>query len=191
MAKTFINDSDKSILSGFYDKAEDAIKKVTELCADAIDEIVNLFEAFDINTIDIANYDPEFTLVLEDENGDSSRTEIQKVELEDGIIYVYDTDGNEYTSEDWYYQAHFLLYELCGCLESKFEDIESLAVGKKVRWIDPGIEDYDEEDRQEVLDRVYTIYSCPEVIERDSVIGISCDGSEAEVLPMELVVLPD
>ena len=29
------------------------------------------------------------------------------------------------------------------------------------------------------------------VIEKDSVIGISCDGSEAEVLPMELVVMPD
>lgn len=191
MAKTFIKDSDKRILSGFHDKATNTIKKVTDLCADAIDEIVNLFEAFDINTIDIANYDSQFTLVLEDDEGNPSRKEIKKVELEDGIIYVYDTEGNEYTSEDWYNQVHFLLYELCGCLESKFEDIESLAVGKKVIWVDPEIEDYDEEDRQEISDRVYTIHSCPDVIERDSVIGISCDGSEAEVLPMELVVMPD
>ena len=191
MAKTFINDSGKNILSGIYDKATDVIKKVRDLCADAIDEIVNLFEGFDINSIDIANYDPRFMMVMEDYDGNLSRIEIKKVELEDGTIYVYDTEGNDYTSVDWYHQAPALLQELCECLELKFKDIESLAVGKKVIWVDPEIEDYDEEDRQEVLDRVFTIYSCPDVIERDSVIGISCDGSEAEVLPMELVVLPD
>ena len=189
--KTFIKEIDKTLLRGYYDNAVDIIKKVSDLCADAIDEIVNLFEAFDVNTIDVANYDENFKIIVEGYLGDTNQVSVGKVELDSGTIYVYDTDGNEYTSEDWYNQAPVLLQELSDCLKLKFKDIESLAVGKKVRWIDPEIEDYDEDDRQDMLDRVFTIYSCPDVIEKDSLIGISCDGSEAEVLPMELVVMPD
>lgn len=191
MAKTFISQVDKDILVNFYNEATDLIKKVNELAADAIDKIVDLFENFDINRIDIANYDEDFKMVMENYLGDTEQVSISKVELYEGTIYVYDTDGNEYNSEDWYIQAPQLLQELASCLEMKFNDIEQLAVGKKVRWIDPEIEDYDEDDRQDMLDRVFTIYSCPDEIEMDSVIGISCDESEAEVLPMELVLMPD
>ena len=191
MAKTFITQVDKDILGNFYNEATDLIKKVNDLAADAIDKIVDLFENFDINSIDIANYDEDFRLVMENYLGDTTQVSIKKVELYEGTIYVYDEDDHEYTSEDWYIQAPQLLQELATCLEMKFKDIEQLAVGKKVRWIDPEIEDYDEDDRQDMLDRVFTIYSCPDEIEMDSVIGISCDGSEAEVLPMELVLMPD
>ena len=41
--KTFIKEIDKTLLRGYYDNAVDIIKKVSDLCADAIDEIVNLF----------------------------------------------------------------------------------------------------------------------------------------------------
>lgn len=191
MKKTFITQVDKDILGNFYNEATDLIKKVSDLAADAINQIVNLFEAFDINRIDIANYDEDFRLVMENYLGDTTQVSIGKVELYESTIYVYDTDGNEYTSEDWYNQAPQLLQELATCLEMKFKDIEQFEVGKKVRWIDPEIEDYDEADRQDMLDRVFTIYSCPDEIEMDSIIGISCDESEAEVLPMELVLMPD
>lgn len=191
MKKTFITENDKNWIDGMKVRSGNLIKKVNELAADAIDNIVDLFENFDINSIDIANYDEDFRLVMENYLGDTTQVSIKKVELYEGTIYVYDTEDHEYTSEDWYIQAPQLLQEMATCLETKLSDIQNLAVGKKVRWIDPEIEDYDEEDREDMLNRIFTIYSCPDVIERDSIIGISCDGSEAEVLPMELVLMPD
>lgn len=130
-------------------------------------------------------------MTLYDDYGHPSNALISRAVLEDGTIYLIDTEGYNHTSDEWFHDATIVLTELSECLNEKFKDIQQLAVGKKVRWIDPGIDDYDEEYRLEVLDRVFTIYSCPEVIERDSVIGISCDSSEAEVLPMELVLMPD
>ena len=192
MNKTFITEIDKQFVTNFYNKGTDIIRNVTDLRHDAIDEIVNLFECFDIQTIDVENYDENFELNLVDiDQGRISTITVKKVELYEGTIYVYDDDDETHTSEEWFNEAPELLQELSSCIEMKFRDIEKLAVGKKVRWIDPAIEDYDEDDRQEQLDRIFTIYECPEVIERDSIIGISDGTSEADVLPMELVVLPD
>ena len=189
MAKTFITQIDKDSLTNFSNNGADIIKKVNDLAADAIDKIVDLFENFDIESIDIANYD-DFKMSMENYLGDINQVYVSKVELYEGTIYVYDEDGAEYTSEDWYLQAPQLLQELATCLEKKFNDIEQLTAGKHVRWIDPEIEDYDEDERQDILDRVFTIVQCPEVIERDSVILIANEETEAEVLPMELVLMP-
>lgn len=191
MKKTFITDSDKTFIEHYLDKASDIKKKVSELCRDAIDEIINLFECFDVNTIDVIDYDEDYRLTMYNDCGEPSFRQVKKVELYEGTIYVHDTDDFLYGSEEWYNEAPELLNVLTECLKDKFKDIESLEVGKKVRWIDPEIEDYDEEDRQEVLDRVFTIYECPDVIERDSIIRITDGSSEAEVLPMELVLMPD
>ena len=191
MKKTFISENDMNWLNGMEVRSGNIIKKVHDLQRDAIDEIVNLFEGMDINSIDVENYDGQFEIDLMDDYGYKTRTLVKKVELENGIIYLVDEDGNDHESVEWGEQAPELLGVLVDCLETKLSDIQNLAVGKKVRWIDPAIEDYDEEDREDMLNRVFTIYSCPDVIERDSIIGISCDGSEAEVLPMELVLMPD
>lgn len=191
MNKTFITEQDQWDMKSYMDKSADLNTKLRNILRGAINEIVNLFECFDINRIDIESYDDQFEVTLYDDYGHPSNTLISRAVLEDGTIYLIDTEGYNHTSDEWFHDATAILVKLSECLNEKFNDIQQLAVGKKVRWIDPGIDDYDEEYRQEVLDRVFTIYSCPEVIDRDSVIGISCDGSEAEVLPMELVLMPD
>ena len=57
--------------------------------------------------------------------------------------------------------------------------------GQKVHWNDPGIYDYDEEDRFAVLSRVFTI---EDVDNRNGTAYIVCEewGSEAEVYTDEL-----
>jgi len=54
-------------------------------------------------------------------------------------------------------------------------------VGDKVKWFDPAIDEYDEKDRQEQLDRVFTIFDI-----NDDIISISDGFSEAEVYDCEL-----
>ena len=191
MNKTFITEQDQQHMKSYLNKSAYLDIKLREILREAINEIVNLFECFDINRIDIDSYDDQFEVTLYDDYGHPRNALINRVELDGGIIYLIDTEGYPHKSDEWFHDATVVLDKLSECLNEKFNDIQQLAVGKKVRWIDPGIDDYDEEFRQDVLDRVFTIYSCPEVIERDSVIGISCDGSEAEVLPMELVLMPD
>jgi len=191
MKKTFITEQDQFHMKLTLDKSADMNTKLRNILRSAIDEIVNLFEYFDVTSIDIGNYDDQFEVTLYDDYGQPRNTLISRADLEDGSIYLIDTEGYTHTSDEWFHDATIVFTELSECLNEKLKGIQQLAVGKKVRWIDPGIEDYDEEDRQDILDRVFTINSCPEVIERDSVIGISCDGSEAEVLPMELVLMPD
>lgn len=192
MNNTFITENDKNWIEGMKVRSGNIIKKVNDLRRDAIDEIVNLFEGMDVNSIDVENYDGQFEITLTDDFGYKTRKLVKRVELEDGIIYLVDEDGVDHESVEWSDEAPELLWVLVECLETKLSDIQNLAVGKKVRWIDPAIEDYDEEFREDMLNRIFTIYSCPDVIERDSVIGISCDGiSEAEVLPMELVLMPE
>ena len=58
-------------------------------------------------------------------------------------------------------------------------------IGDKVKWEDPAIDDYDEEDRENLLDRIFEIYSINgEVITITEVDG----GSEAEVYAEELTL---
>ena len=191
MNKTFITEQDQWHMKSYLDKSADLNTKLRNILRGAINEIVNLFKCFDINRIDIDSYDDQFKVTLYDDYGHPRNALINRAVFEDGTVYLIDTEGYNHTSDEWFHDATIVLTELSECLNEKFKDIQQLAVGKKVRWIDPGIDDYDEEFRQDVLNRVFTIYSCPEVIERDSVIGISCDSSEAEVLPMELVLMPD
>ena len=59
-------------------------------------------------------------------------------------------------------------------------------IGQRVRWNDPGINDYDPEDREWVLNRVFLIHSVDNrhgvafIVEEDG-------GSEAEVYTDELI----
>ena len=55
-------------------------------------------------------------------------------------------------------------------------------IGNKCRWIDPGINDYKEEDRDAMLNRVFEIVG----IEGD-IISIQSEHSFAEVLACEIV----
>ena len=64
--------------------------------------------------------------------------------------------------------------------------MQQFAIGNKVKWCDPAIEDYDEEDREGLLERIFEIFDINgEVISIAEVGG----GSEAEVYANELTLL--
>jgi hypothetical protein len=116
---------------------------------------------------------------------------VSKVEIWNGELYIVDKEGYEHEERLWSFKAPELLTVATNCLSQKLTGIQKLKTGVKVKWMDPGIEDYEPEDREDVLERIFVITDCPDEIEEDSIIGIEeIDGpSNAEVLPMELVVV--
>jgi hypothetical protein len=58
-----------------------------------------------------------------------------------------------------------------------------LEVGDKVKWLDPNIEEFDEQDREEQKNRIYTIVE----IKKNGVYLIADDFSEVEAFGEELV----
>jgi hypothetical protein len=189
MKTPLISESNRKFLKDLSNKSGEIASKINNLCRDAIDEIVNLFEGLDIEKIDVESYSDDM-LIIETYVGDVDTIKIRRVEY-DEKIYVYDEDNEYHTSEEWFAQAPQLLNILLTAIEAKFEDIEKFKVGAKVRWIDPAIDDYDKDEREEALARVFTIAKCPEVIDLDSIILISDGYTEAEVPPMELVLAPE
>lgn len=55
-------------------------------------------------------------------------------------------------------------------------------IGDKVKWLDPNIEEFDEEDREEQKNRIYTIVE----IKQNDVYLIADDYSEVEVFAEEI-----
>ena len=60
--------------------------------------------------------------------------------------------------------------------------IEDIEIGDEVKWNDPAINDYDEEDREDVLNTVWEVFD----IQGDIVHIKSEFGGEAEVYACEL-----
>lgn len=65
------------------------------------------------------------------------------------------------------------------------ETTMNIKPGDKVRWNDPAINDYEPEDRQAQLDRVYTVFHY--INEDEGTLLICDDFSEVEVYVHELV----
>ena len=67
-------------------------------------------------------------------------------------------------------------------------EIKDFYEGQRVKWLDPGINDYDEEDRDWVLNRVFLIH---DVDNRHGIAYIVEEGggSEAEVYTDELIAI--
>ena len=132
----------------------------------------------------LSDYLPDYTVVMADGREVPIRTIFL---LSDNTIILQTPDEEDFfeEDEDWTPKALSILTDLMISIDRKIN------VGAKVRWNDPEIEDYEPEDRQAQLERVYTIFSCPEQdeLESDSIIGIGDDCSESEVLPWELVVV--
>ena len=67
-------------------------------------------------------------------------------------------------------------------------EFQEYHVGQRVKWDDPGINDYDEEDRDWVLNRIFIIHDVDNrhgtafIVEEDG-------GSEAEVYTDELIAI--
>lgn len=84
---------------------------------------------------------------------------------------IYDTEENLW---DWFNCSDDLSWVKFEC---------GFNIGDRVKWEDPAIDDYDEEDRENLLDRIFEIYEINgEVISIVEVGG----GSEAEVYDTEL-----
>lgn len=86
---------------------------------------------------------------------------------------IYDTEENLWSWFNCYDNLKWVKFE-CG-----------FNIGDRVKWEDPAIDDYDEEDRENLLDRIFEIIEINgEVITIAEVGG----GSEAEVYDTELTL---
>ena len=189
--KTFVTKKVEALMKSYIDNSSAIVRRIGEQVREALTGITNLFKDFDLKTIDVENYDPDYAIAIEDDYGNVKLVPVKCVDVWEGYIYVIDREGYEHGSEEWSSRAPELLSELSLCLNKKLKDIQELKVGARVRWIKPGIEDYPEEEREEMLQLIWVIDSCPDEIEEDSVIAISNEYGEAEVLPMELVIYRD
>ena len=189
--KTFVTKKVEALMKSYIDNSSAIVRRIGEQVREALTGITNLFKDFDLKTIDVENYDPEYAIAIEDDYGNVNLVPVKCVDVWEGYVYVIDREGYEHGAEEWSSRAPELLSELSLCLDKKLKDIQELKVGARVRWINPGIEDYPEEEREEMLQLIWVIDSCPDEIEEDSVIAISNEYGEAEVLPMELVIYRD
>ena len=64
--------------------------------------------------------------------------------------------------------------------------IEDIILGQKVRWNDPAINEYDEEDREDALNREWEI---EDYNKENEIVWISDGYSEAEVYASELELI--
>lgn len=71
-------------------------------------------------------------------------------------------------------------------------EMQRIQKGMRVKWQDPGINDYDPEDRQAILDRVFVvddIVGDEDIADRWMHITEEDGPSEAEVWEHELIVI--
>ena len=170
---------DKELVLSLAKKASELKQKVVNACRDAIDEIINLFEGLDLERIDVEDWS--------DEN-DLECTSIHHVVNDGGTICVYPDIGEdvEYTSEDWFYEAPRLLDILTIAVLAKIEFTSKVKVGAKVKWNDPAINDYPEDERIAALNRIFTIFKIEGDTEEDCTVWITDGVTEAEVNYWEL-----
>lgn len=170
---------DKEFVLGLSKKASELKTTITNACRDAIDEIINLFEGLDTDRIDVEDWWDDNCLEC---------TEVHHVINDGGTICVYPDIGEdvEYTSEDWFYEAPALLEILTMAVLSKIDFTSKVKVGAKVKWNDPAINDYPEEERAKALNRIFTIFKVEGDTEEDCTVWISDGVTEAEVNYWEL-----
>jgi hypothetical protein len=145
-------------------------------------ELAELRSEIVLNSLFISDYDNSFGY---DQNHICTFFEgyvsyLEELAEEDGytewdnifkMFDIYDTEDNLYS---WFMCSDDLSWVKFEC---------GFNIGDKVKWEDPAIDDYDEEDRENLLDRIFEIYSINgEVITITEVGG----GSEAEVYANEL-----
>ena len=103
-----------------------------------------------------------------------------------GMTYIdgYDNTEGEFV-EGWYANDdNDDLSSIADFINAVLEQ-ELLKVGTKCKWNDPAIDDYPEEDREGILNRVFTI----EEINGEVILISDDEGTEAEVFACELELL--
>lgn len=190
--KTFVTEEILLLMKSSVDKSAAIVQRLNNTINEALEELRYLFTSTGVESIDIASYEPDFKILTVDDYFDQfNLVPVSKVEIWNGELYIVDKEGYEVEERLWNFKAPELLTVATNCLLQKLTGIQKLKVGTRVRWINPGIEDYPEEEREEILQLLWVIDSCPEEIEEDSIIAISNEYGEAEVLPMELVYVCD
>ena len=173
----------------------DLRRKVIEL---AYNSFIQLFESLAIHHIDIGNYADEFYVMCNDggtgDNEVNVNVHVSSVEYEPGYgLYLIDDYGTQWESSQWCQSMEIVFNLAVQCLDDKYEDYHNIKKGCIVRWIDPAIDDYDPDDRAEQLEMLWVVDDCPETDELadDTIISISNEYGEAEVLLYELVYVRD
>ena len=147
-------------------------------------QLADLRKEIVLNSLYISDYDNSFGF---DSNHistffDGYVSYLEELAEEDGytewdnifkMFDIYDTEENLYA---WFMCSDDLSWVKFEC---------GFNIGDRVKWDDPAIDDYDEEDRENLLDRVFEIYEI-----NGDVISIAevCGDSEAEVYDTELTL---
>lgn len=147
-------------------------------------QLADLRKEIILNSLYISDYDNSFGFDSNHINSffDGYVSYLEELAKEDGytewdnifkMFDIYDTEENLW---DWFNCSDDLSWVKFEC---------GFNIGDRVKWEDPAIDDYDEEDRENLLDRVFEIYEINgEVISIVEVGG----GSEAEVYDTELTL---
>ncbi len=183
-------------LQSFIDASDVYMQRVRQTIEEAYKSFKSLFEQNEIARIDIGNYADEFHVMCEESGsgGNQVSVHVVAVEYEPGYgLYLIDDEGNQWDSCLWDSNMLIVFWTAVQCLNDKYEDYKKFKKGTIVRWMDPGIEDYDPDVREEQLNLEWVIDDCPEQddLHDDSTINISNEYGEAEVLAYELVYVRD
>lgn len=157
---------------------------------EAINTIKDILKKLPHQEFRLVDYHLDYSLVFTD----GTRRNIASVFLSDGELFLQNEDGFDYMESDGEWPDPLdVLSDLAEALTKKIDDLKRLKKGARVKWIDPAIDDYDPDDREEQLELVWVIDDCPEQdeLDSDSIIAISNEYGEAEVLPWELVYVDD
>lgn len=183
-------------LQPFIDASDVYMQRVRQTIEEAYKSFKNLFEQNEIQRIDIGNYADQFQVMCDDGGSGDNQVSVHvvAVEYEPGYgIYLIDDEGNQWEACLWDSNMILVFWTAVQCLNDKYEDYKKLRKGARVKWMDPAIEDYDPEDREEQLNLLWVIDDCPEQDELfdDSTVCISNEYGEAEVMAYELVYVSD
>lgn len=181
----YINNLKHSFAS-HIDNASALISRQLSIIEEAKEGIREALKKLPREAFRIIDYEPEFYVRL----SDGRSIQVSEISLSDNEIIVTSVDGFGYWELDneWEHDSVNIFSCLTDCIQSKIHELSEIKVGSIVRWNNPGIDDYDEADREEILNLQWVVDKIPEDFEEDSVICISNEYSEAEVLPWELVL---
>lgn len=145
-------------------------------------QLADLRKEIVLNSLYISDYDNSFGFDSNHINSffDGYVSYLEELAEEDGytewdnilkMFDIYDTEENLW---DWFNCSDDLSWVKFEC---------GFNIGDRVKWDDPAIDDYDEEDRENLLDRIFEIFEI-----NGEVISIAevCGDSEAEVYANEL-----
>ena len=65
--KTFVTKKVEALMKSYIDNSSAIVRRIDEQVREALTGITNLFKDFDLKTIDVENYDPDYAIAIEDD----------------------------------------------------------------------------------------------------------------------------